>query len=172
MKTKTKVTLAAFALGTIAFAVNAQDNSATPSGGPGPGHHHPPLPIIMALDANHDRVIDSSEIANASAALLTLDKNGDGKLTADEYLPAKPADAPADAPKHPTPKIVSALDANGDGVIDATEIANASAALKTLDTNGDGQLTADEFAPRPPKGDNATAMNGPDDAPPGPPPAE
>ncbi|MCX6893131.1 MAG: hypothetical protein NTX51_16665 [Verrucomicrobia bacterium] len=39
------------------------------------------------------------------------------------------------------------MDANSDGVIDADELANAPAALKTLDKNGDGQLTADEFLP-------------------------
>jgi Ca2+-binding EF-hand superfamily protein len=77
--------------------------------------------------------------------LLTLDKNGDGVLSADEYLPPMPKDAPADAPRPPTPLIIKALDANGDGVIDATEIANASAALKSLDKNGDGQLTRDEY---------------------------
>jgi Ca2+-binding EF-hand superfamily protein len=41
--------------------------------------------------------------------------------------------------------MVTALDANGDGVIDADEIANASAALAKLDKNGDGKLTPDEF---------------------------
>ena len=97
------------------------------------------------LDANHDGVIDADEIANASAALKTLDKNGDGQLTTDEYLPPLPKDAPADAPRPPLPLIVKALDANGDGVIDASEIANASAALKTLDKNGDGKLTPDEY---------------------------
>lgn len=58
----------------------------------------------------------------------------------------------------PTPAIIRALDANHDGVIDADEIANASAALKTLDKNGDGKLTPDEFmGPRPagkPPGEN------------------
>src|SRR5450755_4076599 len=50
----------------------------------------------------------------------------------------------------PPPAIIRALDANHDGVIDADEIANASAALKTLDKNGDGKLTPDEFmGPRP-----------------------
>ena len=44
----------------------------------------------MALDANHDGVIDANEIANASAALKTLDKNGDGKLTPDELRPPRP----------------------------------------------------------------------------------
>jgi hypothetical protein len=50
----------------------------------------------------------------------------------------------------PPPAAIRALDANHDGVIDADEIANASAALKTLDKNGDGKLTPDEFmGPRP-----------------------
>jgi hypothetical protein len=42
------------------------------------------------LDTNHDGVIDEAEIANASAALKALDKNGDGKLTPDELIPPPP----------------------------------------------------------------------------------
>jgi len=159
MKTKTtmKTMLILLALGASAFIVNAQDaGGPPPDGGPGgggPRHRPPPLPLITALDVNHDGVIDSNEIANASAELLTLDKNGDGKLTPDEYLPPLPTDAPKDAPRPPLPAIVKALDVNGDGVIDANEIANAPAELKTLDKNGDGQLTPDEFiGPRPPMG--------------------
>lgn len=38
-----------------------------------------------------------------------------------------------------------ALDANGDGIIDAEEIANAPTALRKLDKNGDGKLTPDEY---------------------------
>ena len=50
---------------------------------------------------------------------------------------------------HPPPPspLMQALDANHDGVIDADEIANAPAALKTLDKNGDGKLTPDELRP-------------------------
>ena len=45
----------------------------------------------------------------------------------------------------PPPLLIRTLDANGDGIIDADEIANASAALRKLDKNGDGKLTPDEY---------------------------
>lgn len=51
-------------------------------------------PLIAALDANHDGVIDADEIANAPAALKKLDKNGDGKLTMDELRPPRPEGGP------------------------------------------------------------------------------
>lgn len=60
-------------------------------GGPqGEGPRRPTPPLMEALDANHDGVIDEEEIKNASAALRKLDKNGDGKLTQDELRPARP----------------------------------------------------------------------------------
>ena len=45
------------------------------------------------------------------------------------------------------PPIEQALDTNGDGVIDAGEIANASSSLKKLDKNKDGKLTSEEYRP-------------------------
>ncbi|MSU58604.1 MAG: hypothetical protein EXS35_10580 [Pedosphaera sp.] len=70
-----------------------------------------------------------------------------------------------DGQKPPVPPLIGALDANGDGVIDEKEIANASAALKKLDKNGDGKLTMEELRPRPmnpPQGDNTgDNQNGP-----------
>ncbi len=193
MKTNMKIMMAMLALGASTFLVSAQDNNDGPPGGGGPGgpggpggqggpggrHRPPPLPIVMALDANHDGVIDADEIANASAALKSLDKNGAGKLTANEYLPPLPPDAPKDAPRPPLPLIIKALDANGDGVIDSQEIANAPAALKSLDKNGDGKLTPDEFmGPRPQHpggpGRGPGGNPGADDnnMPPGPPPGD
>jgi hypothetical protein len=160
MKTKKAFALTLTVLGASIIVACAQDDGGPPpdSGG-GPGgrhHHHPPIPLIEALDVNHDGVIDSNEMANASAELLTLDKNGDGILTTNEYLPTPPGDDNGDFhgrhfdfAKMP---LVQALDANHDGIIDANEIANAPAELKTLDKNGDGQLTRDEYMGRPPHG--------------------
>ena len=60
-------------------------------GGPaGEGQRRPVPPLMAALDANHDGVIDEEEIKNAPAALRKLDKNGDGKLTMDELRPQRP----------------------------------------------------------------------------------
>lgn len=59
------------------------------------------------------------------------------------------------------PPFIAALDANKDGVIDATELANASTALAKLDKNGDGQITLDELHPARP----ADAPEPPADAP-------
>jgi protein tyrosine phosphatase (PTP) superfamily phosphohydrolase (DUF442 family) len=41
--------------------------------------------------------------------------------------------------------IVAILDTNGDGIIDAAELANASSALAQLDTDKDGKLTREEY---------------------------
>lgn len=52
-----------------------------------------------------------------------------------------------DAPPPPQFPILSALDADNNGEIDAKEIAGAPKALRSLDTNGDGRLTEDELMP-------------------------
>ena len=48
--------------------------------------------------------------------------------------------------------VMTALDADGDGVLSAAEINNASAVLRKLDKNGDGKLTEDELRPNFPPG--------------------
>ena len=83
---------------TSAICVIAQAGGGTPPPRGVPGEdgiqggqgHRPRPPLELALDANGDGVIDAGEIANAATALKKLDKNGDGKLTADEYRPPRP----------------------------------------------------------------------------------
>jgi hypothetical protein len=57
---------------------------------------------------------------------------------------------PGQGGERPTvPPLLAALDTNGDGVIDAEEIARASESLKKLDRNNDGRITMDEaLSPR------------------------
>ena len=170
------------------------DQGGGPPPGFGPHHHRMPL-LIKALDTNSDGVIDANEIANASAALKRLDKKGAGQLTIDEYIGPWATNTPppgSDGRRPPLPPIVKALDVNGDGIIDASEIANASSELLKLDKNGDGKLTPDEYQPpRPPPpngpGGDQARFNGPppggfdgpppgdgpeDGPPPGPPPPD
>ena len=87
MKTITKTMLILLALSASALLANAQDfGGPPPDGGQGPrgtgpgngperrGNRRPPPNVLMdALDTNHDGIIDSNEIANASAALKKLE---------------------------------------------------------------------------------------------------
>jgi len=67
------------------------DRKGPPPGDRGEGNFHPPVPpLIGALDANGDKIISADEIANASNALKSLDKNGDGQLTKEELRPEPP----------------------------------------------------------------------------------
>src|SRR4051794_4001932 len=96
MKKNIVVTMA-LAIGLAALYAMAQDAGSPPEGGPqGPrfpggagrdGFRPPGSPIEQVLDADHDGIISAEEIANASAALKKLDKNGDGQLTPDEFRP-------------------------------------------------------------------------------------
>jgi hypothetical protein len=57
----------------------------------------------------------------------------------------------------PMDPVLKALDTDTNGVLVATEISNAPAALKTLDKNTDGALSAEEMTPQAPEG--APAMD-------------
>jgi hypothetical protein len=111
------------------------------------------LLVLGALDADQDNVISAAEIENAPAALWKLDRNHDGKLTAEECgLKADPSleGLPLGRVRlafmrvHP---VLAALDTNHDGEISESEIRNAAAALRTLDSNGDGRLVEREVQP-------------------------
>lgn len=111
MKRTVKTAMVLLALTASAWMATAQDNNGPqadrpprregpggPGGAGGPRNFNrdgqrPPVPPLMAvLDANHDGVIDDVEIANASAALKKLDRNGDGRLTLDELRPPRMED--------------------------------------------------------------------------------
>ncbi len=49
----------------------------------------PPL-VVATLDADHNGIIDAGEIANASQALKSLDKNADGRLSREELRRSRP----------------------------------------------------------------------------------
>ncbi|MGA2138807.1 MAG: EF-hand domain-containing protein [Verrucomicrobiia bacterium] len=148
-----KVAVAALSLCALAGCAHGPNRSARPH------EEHPwRSPIIDALDANHDGIIDAAEIANAPAALKTLDKNKDGQLSYDDVHWPDRREQEGD----PEP-VIQVLDANHDDVIDANEIANAPAALRKLDKNGDGQLTPDEYSPPPPLRPVGHGMDGTQD---------
>ena len=64
--------------------------------------------------------------------------------------PGGPAEAavPRPAGRPPGSPVLLALDLNGDGTLNAEELAKAPESLKALDRNHDGRLTADEFRPQ------------------------
>jgi hypothetical protein len=91
---KIKIMLPMLAIGVSALGVGCACHRPPPpdgqAGGSGMRGYRPQSLLMMALDANHDGVIDAEEISNAPAALRTLDKNGDGQLTPDELRPPHP----------------------------------------------------------------------------------
>lgn len=90
----------AFVVAAFAAALGAQppgEFNGPPGRGPGPaqgGFRPPQDPIRGALDANHDHQLDADEIKNASAALQTLDSNGDGIVNHHEMRPPFPPGSP------------------------------------------------------------------------------
>ena len=148
--------------------------SAPPFGGPpgfpgAPGGGNMPRPpLISILDINGDGFIDAAEIAQAPVSLKKLDANGDGRLSIQECLPPPGGGpggpgGPPGSPgglfgglfggpgggrtPPPLPPIFTGLDTNGDGVIDAAEIAQSASTLLKLDRDGDGRISFGECLP-------------------------
>ncbi|NNC80578.1 MAG: hypothetical protein HKN94_10545 [Acidimicrobiales bacterium] len=101
--------------------------------------------IFRALDTDGDGILTAEDIDAAPERLRELDLNGDSRLTEDEiggptWLPGWVRSS----------AIVRLLDADGDLVITADDIADASERIRTLDRDGDGQVTEDDDQPKPP----------------------
>ncbi len=86
---------------TLSIAVSGatETPSSTPPSGSGSGGDTQDRPALRGpralgpftlFDTDHDGTLSAEEIANASAALRKLDKNGDGKLTSGELRPSRP----------------------------------------------------------------------------------
>ena len=116
------------------------------------------LPIIAALDADKDGEISESEITNAVAALKTLDKNADGKLTREEILPAfRGPGGPGGFPGGPgrpgggpdpelMAKRIMEMDKDGDKKVSKDELPERMQPMfARADANEDGFLTQDEL---------------------------
>src|ERR1035438_3026209 len=100
------------------------------------------FPLLMALDTDHDGVISSTEIAAATAALHTLDRNEDGKLSAEECAEGG-EHGPSAAEMV---KMLMAFDKNGDGKLQRSELPERMQGLFDRgDLNKDGVLTLDEI---------------------------
>ncbi len=128
------------------------------------------MPVLAALDADKDGTISKAEIDNASAALRTLDKNNDGKLSNEEMRPnfaamgdrgGRPEGGrPEGAGGGGRPEMegrgndrgqfmtqmFETRDANKDGKLVGDEIPEQMAGrLKQLDTDGDGAISKQEM---------------------------
>jgi len=115
------------------------------------------------MKASTNTFLIATALALASSTILLKAQDGGDAPPPDAPPPAQGERMGGPGAGHrPPPPLESALDANGDGVIDADEIANASAALKKLDKNGDGKLTPDEYKPqRPGSGSDQNEPRGP-----------
>lgn len=108
-------------------------------------------PVLAALDADHDGTISAAEIANAPAALRTLDRNGDGRLTEDELRPAGGRGGfdrgGGGDPDEMAARIFERFDRNGDGKLSRDEMSDGPLGemFDRADANKDGAVTLDEL---------------------------
>jgi hypothetical protein len=132
--------------------------------GTGPSGSQPPPPLLLpVLDKNKDGALSADEISAASEALLSLDKNNDGKLGRKELMPPPPkppkdGSKPTGPPPPPPgpPIILKALDLDKNGELSASEIEDAPLSLKILDKNDDGTISKAELKPGPPPAKDPT----------------
>jgi Ca2+-binding EF-hand superfamily protein len=97
-------------------------------------------PVLNVLDTNHDGVLSPAEIAAAPTALKSLDKDGDGELSAAELRPRQ--QTPADRAHH----LLDEWDTNKDGKLTKPEAPDRlQQQFESIDTNQDSVLTEEEL---------------------------
>jgi Ca2+-binding EF-hand superfamily protein len=111
-----------------------------------------PMGRFKALDKNGDGKVSREEFTGRPAMFERVDANKDGYLEAAE-VKALVASAPKQAAAAPGPgqpgARIMAMDRNGDGKVSREEFAGAPAFFDRLDSNGDGFLVKDEAAAGP-----------------------
>ena len=96
-------------------------------------------PVMDALDVDHDGVLSAAEIASASGALKTLDKNADGTLSAAELRMRQ--QTPAQRAEH----LFDEWDTNKDGGLTKSELPDRmQPQFEALDLNHDGKIDMEE----------------------------
>ena len=114
------------------------------------------MPVLERLDADHDLNLSAWELITAPNALRRLDRDKDGKLSAEEcgFHLGSNAGAVNDRATMRARllfmkfnPVLAALDANLDGTVDAEEMRNSSVSLRSLDRDGDGVLSPREILP-------------------------
>lgn len=118
-------------------------------GGSGFGGRRPLNPVLLVLDKDRNGTLSSEEIAGASAALKTLDKNGDGQITREEFRPTQGGPG-GGAPGGGGPgDFIARLmenDKNKDGKLSKEELPERmQRVLERADTSGDGALDKAEI---------------------------
>ncbi len=112
------------------------------------------LPLVVALDKDSNGELSATEIEGAVAALQSLDKNGDGKLTIEELRPlggnagqpGPQAGGPPAGNGEMMARMFETRDANGDGMLSGDEIPEQMMArIERLDTNADGAIDKEEM---------------------------
>jgi Ca2+-binding EF-hand superfamily protein len=110
---------------------------------------------IAMIDTDGDGLIQQAELETwRETVFLTMDADGDGALTREEYMAVqlgRGADPDARGPRYDQMQAAKAaefdvMDADGDGSVPRdTFIARAVAQFDEADANGDDALTAPEF---------------------------
>jgi Ca2+-binding EF-hand superfamily protein len=122
-------------------ATAAQDRAGR-SGGP------PPDLVFRALDTDQDGTLSATEIAGATSALKTLDKDGDGALSGQELRPLRGPGGPGGRdPREMINHLFEENDANHDGQLTRAEMPERMQEMfERADLNKDGVVTKEEMA--------------------------
>ena len=103
--------------------------------------------MFTQLDTNGDGSVSAEEFVNRPGRFARADSNGDGMLSTDEIVSM----AQARSERHAA-RMIERLDANDDGLLSKEEVQNRSGQgrqdrmFTRLDANEDGVVSEEEFA--------------------------